>query len=92
MRESIITKDLRCYLADSQCRGRIEIHHCLHGSYRAFADREGLVVPLCSHHHQRLHDNGEHDEDLEQVAQLAWMSRHNATVDEFREACGKSWL
>lgn len=92
MTESIITRSKWCYLADGKCQGRIEIHHCLHGSYRAFADREGLVVPLCTKHHRLLHDKGEHDEDLMQTAQYAWMKAHNAGVDEFRKACGKSWL
>ena len=72
----------RCYLCRK--RGRLEVHHCLHGRNRRAADEMGLTVHLCGECHRRLHDRGEHDRELEALAQEtyeelyghgAWMAR-----------------
>lgn len=72
----------RCYLCGRH--GRLEVHHCLHGRNRRAADEMGLTVHLCGECHRRLHDKGEHDRELEALAQetyeglhghAAWMAR-----------------
>nr|DAN44405.1 MAG TPA: putative HNHc nuclease [Caudoviricetes sp.] len=71
-----------CYLCSRH--GRLEVHHCLHGRNRRAADEMGLTVHLCGECHRRLHDKGEHDRELEALAQetyeglhghAAWMAR-----------------
>ncbi len=82
--ESIMPGDTaeRCYLCSRH--GRLEVHHCLHGRNRRAADEMGLTVYLCGECHRRLHDKGEHDRELEALAQEtyeelyghgAWMAR-----------------
>lgn len=57
----------RCFLCGKY--GRMDVHHCLHGSYRRKADQYGLMVHLCRSCHMRLHDRGDHDKDLQRMAQ-----------------------
>ena len=51
---SKITEDLDFCI---ECgRPRTCIHHCLYGNKRKNADEDGLVVPMCSECHYRLHN------------------------------------
>ena len=49
MRKSILVDDMEyCYLCG---RPKDGIHHVLHGSRRAVADKLHLVIPLCNDCH-----------------------------------------
>lgn len=52
------------------------VHHCLHGSRRKMADKYGLTVHLCTACHTALHDKGEHDRELEAIAQKAFENNY----------------
>ena len=69
--------------------GPAHVHHCLHGSRRAAADKYGLTVHLCSRCHMELHDHGAHDADLEEIAQAAFEEQH--THAEFMKIFGKNF-
>ncbi len=77
----------RCYLCSR--RGRLEVHHCLHGRNRRAADEMGLTVHLCGECHRRLHDKGEHDRELEALAQEAYEALHGH--DAWMERVGKNF-
>lgn len=93
MKESIIKfpfpdqKD-RCYLCGRY--GQMHLHHCLHGIHRKNADKYGLWVHLCPECHMALHDHGDGDLALEQIAQKAFEREYGG--EKFREVFGKSWL
>lgn len=83
----MIVADKKCYLC-----GRVEaleVHHCLHGSYRKMADKYGLTVYLCHWCHARLHDHGDYDRDLQELAQIHFekIYGHN----EFMRLFGKNF-
>lgn len=65
--KSIITDERKCFLCGRI--GTLQTHHMLHGSRRKAADLFGLTVPLCPRCHRKLHDHGEHDLELEALAQ-----------------------
>ena len=65
----------RCYLCKKH--GRLDVHHCLHGRNRRAADEMGLTVHLCGECHRRLHDKGEHDRELEALAQETYEELHD---------------
>ena len=77
-----------CYLCSR--RGKMEVHHCLHGPYRKKADRYGLTVHLCPKCHRALHDKGTDDRLLEELAQQIFENEygHDLFIREF----GKNWL
>jgi hypothetical protein len=103
MSESIITKYTDFCLI---CGKPAEIHHCPYGtSNRKIADREGLLIPLCSYHHREgklaAHKCKEVDMLLHAISELAWekryyMNRYGAIDDEsrdaFRKLFGKNWI
>lgn len=65
-----------------------ERHHCLHGSGRRdLAEADGLWVILCHEHHRRLHDFGEHDRELQQIAQRVYIAEHGR--EEYFKRYGK---
>ena len=68
----------------------IQMHHMLHGSMRANADKYGLVVPLCYQCHMLLHDTGFFDKELQREAQRIFERDH--TREEFIKTFGKSYL
>lgn len=84
---SIVDNHWRCFLCHSN-QG-LELHHLLHGSYRTLADRDGLFVALCMNCHTKLHDKGEHDKELQALAQKVYMTEHQCTREEFRKRYGK---
>lgn len=73
---SIIPGDVqdRCYICGR--RGKMEVHHMLHGSMRSNAERCGLKVHLCRQCHANLHDHGAHDAELEEIAQAEFEKNH----------------
>lgn len=89
---SIISNQAECYI----CRrfyntintAPLERHHCLHGTgMRKLADEDGLWVWLCTEHHRRLHDNNEHDRDLQIIAQRTYEVEHGR--EEYFKRYGK---
>ena len=91
MKESIIpggadrSKCYLCWRPDPEHR-----HHLLHGSRRQKAEEYGLTVWICWKCHKLLHDKGEHDLELERVAQRVFEKRygHELWMREF----GKDYL
>ena len=71
MKHTIISQDdpERCLICGKHPD---HIHHMLHGIRRAAADRYGLTCHLCHMCHSSLHDRGEHDRELEAMAQEAF--------------------
>ena len=65
------------------------VHHVLHGSYRALADRYGLTVHLCIRCHSDLHDKGLYDKELEEIGQEAFEAEYGH--DEFMRIFGKNF-
>lgn len=78
----------KCYICGSY-QG-IQVHHMLHGSMRAKADKYGLTCHLYYICHTLLHDTGLHDKELQQEAQRIFEKNH--TREEFIREFGKSFL
>lgn len=69
------------------------LHHCLHGyGRRKLADMDGLTVNLCLACHNRLHDRGIYDLELEQIAQRVWMEYNKKTAKDFIARYGKNYI
>lgn len=85
---SIISND-----TDDQCficgRRPDHIHHMLHGSRRAAADKYGLTCHLCHECHTALHDRGVMDRELQALAQIAFEKRYGH--EEFMRIFGKNY-
>ena len=87
--KSIVQNDFRCFLCHSE--RNLEVHHCIHGTAnRKLADEDGLTVLLCNECHRMLHDHGQGDKVLQQIAQQEW-ERHNGTTEDFIKRYGKSY-
>ena len=75
--KSIIQKDKECFICRKYFKiegSPDDVHHCIHGSMRERADKDGLTVYLCRFHHERLHDKGEFDRALQVEAQRCFIS------------------
>ena len=70
-----------------------DTHHMIFGTAnRKLSDKDGLTCHLCHTHHMRLHQYGEHKEELQKLAQITWMEYYEKSIDEFRERYGKNYL
>ena len=78
----------RCFICGRS--GALHTHHCLHGCRRHKAEQHGLTVELCPECHRRLHDYGEHDRDLEQVAQRIFEKKHGH--EKWMQEFGRNYL
>lgn len=88
--ESIVTSQKTCYYCGDPV---VEKHHCWHGTAnRRLAEQDGLYVWLCRYHHRRLHDRGEHDKELMQAAEAAWIVHNHKTIENFVRRYGKNVL
>lgn len=68
----IQTGEAKCYLCGRMTG--LEMHHVLHGrGIRKLADEDGLKVWLCYEHHRLLHDQGDHDKELQALGQKAYI-------------------
>lgn len=67
-------------------------HHMLFGNKKALADSDGLTVQLCHDHHMRLHQQGEHQLELKQLAEKTWLDHYGKTIDDWIERYGKNFL
>lgn len=77
----------RCFICHRYTE--TETHHMHHGSRRKAADKYGLTVNLCHACHMRLHDQGEHDRELQELAQVEFEKTH--THAEWMKAFGKNY-
>lgn len=95
MKKSIIPGDDEyCYLCKQvhlMNRGT-DVHHCLFGNKRKLADQDGLTVHLCHDHHMRLHQQGQHKDELIRLAQITWMEHFDKTKEDFIARYGKSYI
>lgn len=92
MTDSIIQKMTGyCYLCGMRAT---ETHHCVHGRMRKKADEYGLTVTLCRECHRKLHDQGIHDRELQELAERVFLKvigrrlAHDLWMREF----GKDYL
>lgn len=68
-------------------------HHCLYGfGRRKLADADGLTVYLCEKCHRLLHDKGFYDNELEQLAERAWLKHYHKTISDFIVRYGKNYI
>ena len=84
----MICDKMECYLCGQT--GILHRHHCLHGSRRKAADKYDLTVYLCPECHTRLHDHGEKDLYLKQLAQAHFEDRFGHK--RYMEVFGKNYL
>lgn len=89
--KSVLIEDVEhCWLCGSS--RNVEEHHCISGrGRRQVCEKYHLTVPLCHLCHMRLHDHGEYDKELKQVAQR-YYEKNIGTREDFRQEFGKSWL
>lgn len=74
IKESIICPEVRCYICKTT--QDLELHHALHGNgRRKLADQDKLFLALCANHHRRLHDYGEHDQELKALAERSYIQK-----------------
>ena len=72
---SAIQKTCECYLCGKSYTAGLDHHHCLHGTGdKKKADEDGLWVWLCRECHSKLHDKGEHDKELQALAQRTYIN------------------
>ena len=72
--------------------GTLHKHHVLHGTAnRKKAEEDGLYVMLTVDEHQRLHDQGEYDNELKQIAEREWI-KHYGSVEQFIKRYGRNYL
>ena len=77
----------RCFICGKYPQ---HVHHMLHGSMRKMADKYGLTCHLCYECHQKLHDKGIMDRDLQIVAQVNFEEKYGH--EKFMEVFGKNFL
>lgn len=87
--KTIISNDSegKCYICGKQAN---HVHHMLHGSMRSKADKYGLTCHLCYDCHQKLHDRGVMDKELQRIAQAYFESKHGHK--KFIEVFGKNFI
>lgn len=94
--KSIIPNDNEfCYLCKRNGimnRGS-DVHHCVFGTAkRKLADEDGLTVHLCHIHHMRLHQLGDYQRELQELAQQTWQDHYGRTTDDWIRRYGKNYL
>lgn len=96
MAKSIIpNNDEYCFICKQMgfLNGGSDTHHMIFGTAnRKLADKDGLTVQLCHMHHMRLHQQNEHKEELQRLAQATWMEYYRKSVDDFIKRYGKNYL
>lgn len=66
------------------------VHHMLHGSMKAAADKYGLTCHLCRECHMALHDKGIMDRELQREAQRAFEAKYSH--EKFMAVFGKNFI
>ena len=91
--KSVITNSSACYLCG---KPGTETHHCIFGSKRKLADKDGLTVRLCHSCHDAIHHSPkEFDQQmqraLKKIAQEKWEEKYGSR-EEFIKRYGKNYL
>ena len=102
-RYSIIVPYLdKCYICGSKTK--VEKHEVFYGvKNRPLSIEDGMVIPLCSYHHnssnQGVHRNKDLDIKLKQMAQRIWMDKYcnknlskNEQIEQFIKRYGQNYL
>lgn len=93
MAKSIIQTEKECFVCGTT--RQLQLHHIFRGSYRKMADKLGLTVFLCLHHHtgsnEAVHNNKELDLHLKRIGQRKYEEVYGDR-DDFREAFGRNYL
>ena len=103
MKSVFIQPEGHCFICDllgiDVWYSYLEEHHIFGGtSNRKKSEKYGLKVRLCAYHHrgningsrEAVHHNREYADMLHRIGQEKFEETH--TREEFRQACGKSWL
>lgn len=91
--KSIINNGQYCYVCG---KPKNHTHHCIFGSKRALADKDGLTVPLCAECHNLIHTSSDPfyegiQLDLKRIAQRKWEEK-NGTREDFIKRYGRNYL
>lgn len=89
MTTSIMQDEKRCYISGSV--GRLDKHHCFHGSRRKAADKWGCWVWLRHDIHMMLH---ERDKELDRRIEAECQRRFEELYghEKFMEVFGKNYM
>lgn len=92
---SLIQQDKECYICHTT-RG-LHKHHIFYGiANRSKSEADGCYCYLCYLHHNGstygVHFNRELDLRLKRECERAYLSVHNATVEDFIKRYGKNYL
>lgn len=87
---SIIQDEKKCFITGATVG--LHEHHCIHGyGNRDISEALGLKVWLREDIHMKLHDTGEHDLELKQVAQRAYENTYGDR-ESFMRLFGRNYL
>ena len=82
-RFSILTNDLEhCILCGAK---KDHLHEVFFGRNRTNSIKYGLVIPLCSTHHTKMHKNKEWQDYWHVIVQKRFMEYYHKSIDEFIE-------
>lgn len=89
--DTVFGKDKECFICGNTYG--LHSHHIFPGSDRKAAERYGLKVWLCYHHHTQVHafPNDGIDKNLKQMGQTYYES-HYGSREDFRRDFRKSYL
>lgn len=94
MAKSIMQEEKECFICKTT--HWLEKHHCFGGAYRSKSEKDGLTVYLCHFHHNEppygVHHNRRNMDWLRKRAQITYMERYGATVEDFIREYGRSYL
>lgn len=91
--KSVIQEEKECFVCKTtRC---LHLHHVFFGPYRKLADKLGMTVFLCVHHHtgsnEAVHNNKELDLYLKRLGQKRYEEIYGSRED-FRETFGRNYL
>lgn len=91
--DSLLSTERKCLICENT---HVVKHHIYGGGRRQISDREGAWVWLCPYHHnmsdEAVHFNHELDQRLKMETQLAWMTKHHASREDFIRVFGKGYV
>lgn len=91
--DSVLQSEKHCFVCETT--QNLHSHHIFFGANRKIAERRGLKVWLCVHHHtgsnEAVHNNRQLDLKLKQMAQ-EYYEAHYGTRDDFRREFGRNYL
>jgi hypothetical protein len=91
--KSIIQTEKECYVCKTT--RQLQLHHVYRGGYRKIADKLGMTVFLCLHHHtgsnEAVHNNKALDLHLKRLGQRKYEEVYGSRED-FIETFGRNYL